>query len=348
MIEIKDLCGELGDFKLRDVNLSVNKGEYRVILGPTGAGKTVLIEYIVGIRKPGSGTIFVNGENILPLPIEERNIAYVPQDYALFPNLSVEKNIAYGLAARKLPYAEIDKIVTELITTLKIEHLRHRMPLYLSGGEKQRVALGRALATKPSLILMDEPLSALDENFRSNMARELRLIQRDTKCTFIHISHNFEEASDVADRITIINQGTVVQTGTLHELMSTPKTEFVAHFLKTQNIFKAVTDGRNIKIGKATLVKKNPRKGDVIAAIRPENISVINDSRKDNEENVFSAKIESVQLKPYYTEIVLDSLLPLILYSKNEQEHSPGDTIQIKISPEKIILIETSTIPAQS
>ena len=339
MIEIRDLNGDLGDFKLRDINLKVNKGEYLVILGPTGAGKSVLIEYVVGIYNPGSGSIFVNDENIVPLPIEERNIAYVPQDYALFPNLSVEKNIAYGLAARNMPSKETHNIVNQIITTLKIEYIRHRMPLHLSGGEKQRVALGRALATKPSLVLMDEPLCALDENLRSNMARELRRLQQETNSTFIHISHNFEEASDVADRIAIMNEGRIVQTGTLQELMNNPKTEFVAQFLKTQNIFKAFTDGSNITAGKLTLVKKSSRKGSVIAAIRPENISIVNDTCKNNGENVFSAKIESIRLKPYYTEITLNSLLPLVLYSTNKQKHCPGDIIEIRIPPEKIILI---------
>jgi len=338
MIKIKDLSGDLGDFKLRDINLTVNKGEYLVILGPTGAGKTVLIEYLVGIYKPESGTILINEENILPLPIEERNIAYVPQDYALFPNMSVEKNIAYGLSARKIPSSEIEKIVTQIISTLKIGYIRHRMPLHLSGGEKQRVALGRALATKPRLVLMDEPLCALDENLRSTMARELRRIQKETNSTFVHISHNFEEASDVADRIAIMNEGRIVQTGTLQELMNNPKTEFVAQFLKTQNIFKAVSDGINIKADKLTLLKKSSRKGDVLAAIRPENISIINGS-DNNDENVFSAKIESIRLKPYYTEIMVNSVMPLVIYSKNEQNHCPGDIIKIRLPQEKIILI---------
>lgn len=348
MIEIINLNGNLGDFKLQGINLTVEKGEYHVILGPTGAGKSVLIEYIVGIYSPVSGKIFVNGEDILPLPIEERNIAYVPQDYALFPNLSVEKNLAYGLEARNMPKSNIHKIVDEIIASLKIESIRHRMPLYLSGGEKQRVALGRALATKPSIVLMDEPLSALDENLRSTMARELRRIQRETHSTFIHISHNFEEASDVADRITIMNGGSIVQTGTLQALMKNPETKFTAEFLKTQNIYKGFTDGNTIKIGKTTLVKKNQLKGDVIAAIRPENILVISDAPNNkepntkelgNKENILSATIETVRLKPYYTEIVLNDQLPIVLYGRNENNYRPGQTIKIQFPQESIILI---------
>jgi ABC-type Fe3+/spermidine/putrescine transport system ATPase subunit len=339
MIEIKNLNGRLGDFKLHDINLSVEQGEYLVILGPTGAGKSVLIEYIVGIYTPESGNILINNKDILPVSIEDRNIAYVPQDYALFPNLSVEKNLAYGLEARNMPKADIQRIVDETITSLKIESIRKRMPLHLSGGEKQRVALGRALATKPSLVLMDEPLSALDENLRSNMARELLNLQRKTNSTFIHVSHNFEEASDVADRITIMDKGRIVQTGTLHELMNHPETEFTANFLKTQNIFKAVTDGNTIKIGKATLIKKNRFNGEVTAAIRPENILISSGSSLDDQDNVLSATIESVKLKPYYTEIVLNSLLPIILYGQNENNYKPGQSVKIQLPQDKIILI---------
>ena len=342
MIDIKNLSGNLGEFHLCDINLKVNKGEYLAILGPTGAGKTVLIEYIAGIYKPDNGSILVDEEDITPLYPEERNIGYVPQDYALFPNLTVKRNIAYGLEAKRMPSEQVNSIVSDMISRLKIEYIQHRMPLNLSGGEKQRVALGRALATEPRLLLLDEPLSALDENLRTEMARELRRVQRDVNGTFIHVCHNFEEASDVADRIAIMNDGTIIQTGTLKEVMEAPKNEFVARFMKSQNIFYGFSDGSTVKIGKTTtLVKKDTFTGDVIVAIRPEDIAIV-ENENDKGQNIFSGKVESTKHKPYFTEIAVDMELPLIVYSLTERKYNKGDKIRVTIPPEKIVVIEKS------
>ena len=341
MIEIKNLNGNLGEFYLRDINLKVNKGEYLAILGPTGAGKTVLIEYIAGIYKPDNGSILVDEEDITPLYPEERNIGYVPQDYALFPNLTVKRNISYGLEARRIPPEQVDSVVSKMISRLKIEYIQHRMPLNLSGGEKQRVALGRALTTEPNLLLLDEPLSALDENLRTEMARELRQLQRGVNGTFIHVCHNFEEASDVADRIAIMNDGTIIQTGTLKEIMEAPENEFVARFMKSQNMFDAISDGSAIQIGQTALVKKNPFKGDVVVAIRPENIAIV-ENEKDKGQNVFSGKVESAKIKLYFTEIAVDINPSLVIYSPTAKKYNKGDNITIKIPPEKIMVIEKS------
>jgi len=339
MIEIRNLSGNLGEFHLRDINLGVEEGEYLAILGPTGAGKTVLVEYIVGIYQPNGGTILVDGEDITPLYTEERNIGYVPQDYALFPNLTVEKNIAYGLEARRMPPDDVHHIVSEMISRLKIDYIRHRMPLHLSGGEKQRVAMGRALATEPRLLLLDEPLSALDENLRTELARELRHIQRDVNGTFIHVCHNFEEASDVADRVVIMNDGRIIQTGTLKEIMASPKNEFVARFVKSQNIFRGLSDGSTIEIGNLALVRKTAFKGNVIVAIRPESIGIV-ENKKDEVENCFSGKVKSALRKPYFTEIAVDMAPPFVIYSTTERKYNKGDNVTISIPPEKIVVIE--------
>ncbi|MCG7853302.1 MAG: ABC transporter ATP-binding protein [Methanosarcinaceae archaeon] len=339
MIEIKNLSGNLGEFHLHDINLKVNKGEYLAILGPTGAGKTVLVEYITGIYKPDKGSILVDGEDITPLYPEERNIGYVPQDYALFPNLTVTRNIAYGLEARRMPSDKVHNIVSGMISLLKIEYIQHRMPLNLSGGEKQRVALGRALATEPRVLLLDEPLSALDENLRTEMARELRQIQRGVNGTFIHVCHNFEEASDVADQIAIMNDGKIIQTGALKEIMDKPKNEFLAKFVKSQNVFDATSDGSVLKVGKITLVRKNPSKGNVIIAIRPENIAIV-ENKNDKGQNVFSGKVKSGLSKLYFTEVALDIGLPLIIHTASEKKYSKGDSLKVRIPPEKIVIME--------
>jgi ABC-type Fe3+/spermidine/putrescine transport system ATPase subunit len=341
MIEILKLNGNLGEFHLCDINFKVNKGEYLAILGPTGAGKTVLVEYIAGIYKPDKGSILVDGEDITPLYPEERNIGYVPQDYALFPNLTVKRNIAYGLEARRMPSEQVNGIVSGMISRLKIEYIQHRMPLNLSGGEKQRVALGRALATEPRLLLLDEPLSALDENLRTEMARELRQLQRDVNGTFVHVCHNFEEASDVADRIAIMNDGTIIQIGTLKEIMEVPTNEFVARFMKSQNIFYGLSDGSTVKIGKTVLFRKNPFKGEVLVTIRPENIAIV-ENENNKGRNVFSGKVESAKPKLYFTEIAVDIDPLLVIYRPTEKKYNTGDNITISIPPEKIVVIEKS------
>ena len=341
MVAIKDLNGNLGEFQLHDINLCVRKGEYLAILGPTGAGKTVLVEYIAGIFKPDKGSIIVDGKDVTALYPEERNIGYVPQDYALFPNLTVEKNIAYGLEARRIPSEQINAVVSKMISQLKIEYIRHRMPLNLSGGEKQRVALGRALATNPRLLLLDEPLSALDETLRTEMARELRRLQKDVNGTFIHVCHNFEEASDVADRIAIMNTGSIVQTGTLKQVMEAPKNEFLAKFVKSQNIFSGIAHGSGLKIGETAFVKKNTIEGDVIVAIRPESIEILGKNSHKGE-NLFSGTVKSSLLKPYFSEIVVDIGIPLIIYTMKGKAFNRGDEVNVRIPPEKIVMIEKS------
>lgn len=338
MIELCELSGKLGEFSLKDINLKVEDGEYLVLLGPTGAGKSVLIEYIVGIFTQDKGRIMVDGEDITSLYTEERNIAYVPQDYALFPNLTVEKNIAYGLEAKNLPATEIKRIVSDLITKLGLDHLRHRMPLNLSGGEKQRVALGRALATDPKLVLLDEPLSALDENLRTNMARELKILQRNTHATFIHVCHNFEEASDVADRIAIMNQGEIVQVGTLDEVKANPKNDFVVRFLKTNNIFNAIADGNTINCDGLTLNARCEFSGDVIMAIRPEHI-LINPDGNEYEANTIQGKIVNIVSRPHMKEITVDVGPQLAVYSMTNS-HEIGDVVRVHLPEENILVVQ--------
>lgn len=340
MIEIRHLSGRLGEFHLKDNNFTVQDGEYLVILGPTGAGKTVLIEYIVGIHKPDKGRIIVDGEDITPLYTEERNIAYVPQDYALFPNMNVKKNIAYGLKARGLPNEEINETVANIISMLGLDYIRHRMPLNLSGGEKQRVALGRALATRPRLVLLDEPLSALDENLRSDMARGLRRLQRSINGTFLHVSHNFEESSDVADRIAIMNQGEIVQLGTLDQIKSAPRNEFVARFLKSQNIFPACVDGSVLRAeGLTFLASNNHLEGDVTAVVRPEHIEIIGNGAC-GPDNVYKGRVRDRFSKPHFTEIHVDIGLFLTIYTTEDKGLRRGDRISIRIPPEKFIVMD--------
>jgi len=173
------------------------------------------------------------------------------------------------------------------------------------------------------------------------MARKLRQVQRGVNGTFIHVCHNFEEASDVADRIAIMNDGTIIQTGTLKEIMEAPKNEFVARFMKSQNIFYGLSDGSTVKIGKTVLFRKNPFKGDVLVVIRPGNIAIV-ENENNKGQNVFSGKVESAKLKPYFTEIAVDIDPPLVIYSPTEKKYNKGDNLTISIAPEKIAVVEKS------
>ncbi len=295
MLRIESLHIRLGEFDLRDISFEVRDGEYFVLLGPTGTGKTVLIECIAGLHQPQKGRILLNGRDITRLPPEERSIAYVPQDYALFPNLTAFENIAFGLRVRKLPEKRVREKVWALAEWLGITYLLDRLPLTLSGGEKQRVALARALAVEPQVLLLDEPLAAVDEQTRERLCRELKAIQRQTHATFVHVSHNFEETLAVADRIGVMNfheeapsgkgekplrVGRLLQVGSPEDIFLRPANEFVATFTRAENIWHGEVRSRTgdwvqVWVNGATLWVQVPEErevpqGTVAVIIRPE------------------------------------------------------------------------------
>ena len=209
MIEIRGLHARAGGFQLKNINLNIGQGEYFVLLGPTGTGKTCLIECICGLRNIERGEIFIDGQNVTLMEPAARNVGYVPQDYALFPTMTVYKNITFGLKVRRIP--DIREKVLRMAEMLKITNLLERNTHNLSGGEKQRVAVARALVINPDVLLMDEPLSALDPSTAELLCRELKRIQRETKTTTVHVCHNFEEMLMVADRAGVLNDGKLVQ-----------------------------------------------------------------------------------------------------------------------------------------
>ncbi|MCL4458518.1 MAG: ATP-binding cassette domain-containing protein [Chloroflexi bacterium] len=240
MIEIRNLGLALGNFSLQDVHLSIKPGEYLVIIGPTGAGKTVLLECIAGLRLPQTGEILLENQRVTTLPPEARGISYVPQDYALFPHMTVERNISFGLRMRRTVPTEVTPKVRQIAELLGIDHLLDRWPQNLSGGEKQRVALARALIVGPRLLLMDEPLSALDPNTQGGLWVELKRVHRHLKTTTVHVTHDFEEAFTLGDRIAILLNGRIKQLGTGEEIFSHPHSREIAEFTNTKNIFPGV------------------------------------------------------------------------------------------------------------
>lgn len=236
MIRIKDLSIELGEFYLDNINLSIEDGEYFVVLGPTGAGKSVLIECIAGLHKIRRGEIWLGHEDITSTVPEERNIGYVPQDYVLFPFLNVLDNITFGLKQSRRNGEEIKNQVEKLSRLMGISHLMRRDTRTLSGGEKQRVALARALAPSPRILLLDEPLSALDLRTAKYLRQELSRVHRELGLTTIHITHDLMEALGMADRVAVIQNGRLEQVAEPEELLFYPEGERVADFIGAPNI----------------------------------------------------------------------------------------------------------------
>jgi ABC-type Fe3+/spermidine/putrescine transport system ATPase subunit len=212
------------------------------------------------------------------LPPERRGLGYLPQDYALFPHLNVARNIGFGMKLRKKPAAEIERKVKELASLLGITHLLHRSPGKLSGGERQRVALARALAIEPKVLLLDEPLSALDEQTREGLCVELRRVHRELGTTTVHVSHNFEETLMVADKVGIMNQGRVQQIGTPEEVFRRPNSEFVAWFVRSENILRGQAarngSGLGIKVGSLEFLAAEGPEGEVCLTVRPEEVAI--------------------------------------------------------------------------
>ncbi len=260
MIRIHNLHFSVGTFALEDVSLEVRPGEYFVLLGPSGSGKTLLLECLCGLNRIGAGQIVIEGGDVTQLEPRLRSLGYLPQDYALFPHLSVRGNVAFGLPRRVAPAAARRRRVDELLTLLGLESLADRRPGNLSGGEKQRVALARALAIEPRVLLLDEPVSALDEQTRDAVCRQLKHLQRTTRTTMIHVCHNFAEMLAVADRTGVIHQGRILQVGTPREILERPCSSLVARFVQAGNLLP---------------------EGDVIKMIRPENIRLLASAAAD-------------------------------------------------------------------
>ena len=282
-VELRHLEVDLIEFLLTDVSLEIAAGEYFVILGPTGAGKTVLLEAIAGLHRPSNGQILIDGEEVVHTPPEYRGIGFVYQDYVLFPNLTVAGNIEFGLHVRGVPREQREQRVRELAEWFGIVHLLDRQVSTLSGGESQRIALARALAVEPRLLLLDEPLGALDPETRERLQAELIRIHQEWGITFVHVTHDFEEAIALADRTCILNEGGIVQIGTAEDVFSHPANEFVARFVRTRNVFDVeLTPGANghkeIQIGGHPFQIDSDLQGTGHAAIRPEDILIWRES----------------------------------------------------------------------
>lgn len=274
---------------VKDFNMSIEKGEFVSFLGPSGCGKTTVLRMIAGFETPSDGAISINGKNQNRLKTNQRNIGMVFQAYALFPNMTVFDNVAFGLKVAGKPKAEVDTRVKEMLKLISLEHLADRYPYQMSGGQQQRVALARALAPKPQVLLLDEPLSALDAKIRVSLREEIRQIQRQLGITTVFVTHDQEEALSISDRIVVMNAGRADQIGTPSEIYNRPATRFVASFVGTLNIIEAVVAdpaANTVRIGNDVVTLKEPvgslKAGDKLSiALRPEAGSMSESAKGD-------------------------------------------------------------------
>lgn len=238
-IELREISKRFGQTLVVDrLTLQIYKGEFFSLLGPSGCGKTTTLRIIAGFERPDSGELFINGSRATHLPPQERDVNLVFQSYALFPHLTVEQNVAFGLEIQKLPRAQIRERVGKALELVRLSGLGARFPHQLSGGQQQRVALARALVTEPSVLLLDEPLGALDLKLRQEMQLELKRLQRELKITFLYVTHDQEEALQMSDRLAVMHRGRVLQVGTPHEIYEHPATRFVADFIGESNLLE--------------------------------------------------------------------------------------------------------------
>ncbi|MCF6335347.1 MAG: ABC transporter ATP-binding protein, partial [Spirochaetales bacterium] len=291
---LKDISKNFDKFQaVKKINLEIGKGEFLTLLGPSGCGKTTTLRMIAGFETPTAGEIIYNGNVINDLTPQRRNFGIVFQSYALFPHMKVSENIAFGLKMHKYPKDKITERVDEFLNIVGLIKHKHKYPPELSGGMQQRVALARALAPSPEVLLLDEPLSALDAKIRVKLRAEIKELQTELGITTIYVTHDQEEALSISDRVVIMNQGTIEQIDKPVEIYKKPKSHYVADFVGTTNFFKGeISKGTlicsicHLKINSAGISEP----GKSVAAIRPEKIEVL---KKDStlKENVITGKL---------------------------------------------------------
>jgi ABC-type Fe3+/spermidine/putrescine transport system ATPase subunit len=296
---------------LENISFDVGEGEVLVLLGASGSGKTTILRIIAGLEMPYTGKVILHGKDVTELPARERGVGVIFQSYALFPKMTVEKNIGYGLRIRKRKRKEIRETVKELLSLVQLEEHRKKYPSQLSGGQQQRVAIARTLAYKPEVLLFDEPFGALDTQTRVHLRREIRALLKKVNVPAIFITHDQEEALELGDRVAVLNVGHIEQIGTPFEIYNHPATEHVATFLGAANILDAVVRQDFLEVGgaqiPATLDKTRFKSGDCVKIVfRPEDVSLNRgDFLRPGHARLASALIEEITFVGAYERLRL-------------------------------------------
>ena len=342
-LDLRHLRKEFGSFTaLQDIDLEIRKGEFVCFLGPSGCGKTTLLRIIAGLETQTAGSISQGGRDISLLPPARRDYGIVFQSYALFPNLSVADNVAYGLVNRKTPRSEIKQRVTELLKLVGLPGSDAKFPGQLSGGQQQRIALARALATAPGLLLLDEPLSALDALERIRLRQEIRALQQKLGVTTIMVTHDQEEALSIADRIVVMNHGVIEQIGTPMDIYREPASPFVADFVGKVNVLPARLEQGMLRFGSMCLPCAGEDRELARVYLRPED--VLARPIEPGDLHVFEAQIDKIEFLGSYCHVhVLSPALgaqKLMVYLSlnflSEQSLQVGSTLTLKLLPERL------------
>ncbi len=307
IIELRGVSKTIHDLGiLYDLNLEVRNGEFLTLLGPSGCGKTTLLRLISGFEEPTTGQIFINGKDVDGLPPHLRHVHTVFQSYALFPHMTVFENVAFGLRCNKVPKAEINSRVNEVIKTVKLEKYAQRKPDQLSGGQQQRVAIARAVVNRPLVLLLDEPLSSLDYRLRKTMQIELKQLQRKLGITFIFVTHDQEEALSMSDRVVVMHEGSIEQVGTPRQVYEAPQNLTVAKFIGEANIFDSeicAMDGKQLTVnilGQQRVIKSSRAftVGQAVhVLVRPEDLRVWGQAEVDDSTDMYPGTVEEVIYK---------------------------------------------------
>ena len=341
IIELKNISVKFDDdVILDDLSLSIGDGEFVTLLGSSGCGKTTTLRIIAGFLEPDSGEVFFDSKNMSGVPPYKREVNTIFQRYALFPNYNVFENIAYGLRVRHVPEAEIKQKVSEMLTLVNLEGFEKRHISKLSGGQQQRVAIARALVLKPKVLLLDEPLAALDLKLRKDMQNELKNIQKALGITFVFVTHDQEEALSMSDTVVVMNEGKVQQIGSPIDIYNEPKNAFVADFIGESNIldgtmkadYRAYFSGREFKCLDAGFGVNEP----VDIVVRPEDVDIVKRG-----EGMLDGIVTSVTFRGVHFEIIVD-IGGFKWMIQTTDEHKPGEEVGLFIEPDAIHVMKKS------
>ncbi|MFC1770312.1 ATP-binding cassette domain-containing protein [Candidatus Margulisiibacteriota bacterium] len=327
MLKAENICKQFKNFSLKNLSIEVAQGEYMALIGPSGSGKTIFLEILAGVQKEDSGKIFLSGNEITNHLPENRNIGLLYQNFMLFNHLTVFDNIAFSLKIKKEPPIKLAESVKKIAALLRIEDLLERYPKNLSGGEKQRVALARSLIMEPKILLLDEPFSAIDAHLRKTVVSEIKKLHKSLNLTVIHVTHDIDEALYLADSISIINKGKIIQKGNKEQVFKDPQNKFAADFLGYKNIFKGRIRNNNEFIidlnatGNkeiAITLDSTHHHQEAYLLIPPESIIVSKSANPSSARNQFKGVVSEVIQKKGFYEIIIDLGVMISVYITSE------------------------------